>query len=861
MRIILPLVSLLIVACAASVAAGQCEPRWLDWDGQSISQYESAGGSVLWDPDGSGPQNVQWVVGGSISQVGWRAAGGVATFDTVTRRWSTLGTLQGSVFAFAVTPDNRLVAVGRFVVPGTPCRNVAIWDGTVWQGLGVGLSRANDPGAIGAVTAVTIVPDGSIVVGGNFNRTGDVELHGLARWDGTSWVDVGGGVGDLGTGVGYSVRTLVTLPGGDLLVGGRFLSAGGTSARMVARWNGATWSPMGSRDMAEVSQAIVTRSGEVYICGSFAGTYPDRGRIAKWNGAEWIGLGRGADFPVYGLSEDNLGRIVAVGEFGSIGDQGYAQGAARWDGSQWSRIGFLSNGSRVNVTPSGEYLALSHSYFLGGPLGFASSGDGVRWRRVDHRVSFDTGNVLALHGMPDGSMIAGGSFLSAGELGRLAQFDGTAWRDVGRGVNANVRAITHLADNTLIVGGDFDHAGDASAMRIASFDGNAWSQVGAGFNESVYALSVSPAGQLFAGGSFTASGSRGLFRVSRLTSNGWTTMNLGTDANVSNLGFDTTGTLHALGSFAVAGSVSAPGFAQWNGSSWSAPTLAPGSESRVMIAGTLGEVYLGGSFTQIGSVPARRIAKWQNGNWSELGDGLPYPVNALTLDAAGRLFAGSGSLIFRFDSQTSQWIEIGRADSTILALGFDTRGGLHAGGSFTNMQGPAQSVVSGSRVALFAVPVLQLLRPPTSTHSAGQRPAGLCVQYRADQTASMQWQVRQPGGNWMTVPTGVWQGVQYLGSGMSELVIVPPAGFSGTIGEYRCILSTSGLCSSVITDPVLVTACAPDINADATIDIFDYLDFAASFSSQSMLADFNRDNVLDFFDYLDFVAAFAAGCD
>ncbi|MDX2148753.1 MAG: hypothetical protein SFZ23_14665 [Planctomycetota bacterium] len=55
-------------------------------------------------------------------------------------------------------------------------------------------------------------------------------------------------------------------------------------------------------------------------------------------------------------------------------------------------------------------------------------------------------------------------------------------------------------------------------------------------------------------------------------------------------------------------------------------------------------------------------------------------------------------------------------------------------------------------------------------------------------------------------------------------------------------------------------ACPADFNADDQVDFFDYLDFAASFSTEDPSADFNADGQVDFFDYLDFSQAFDAGC-
>lgn len=52
--------------------------------------------------------------------------------------------------------------------------------------------------------------------------------------------------------------------------------------------------------------------------------------------------------------------------------------------------------------------------------------------------------------------------------------------------------------------------------------------------------------------------------------------------------------------------------------------------------------------------------------------------------------------------------------------------------------------------------------------------------------------------------------------------------------------------------------CRSDVNFDGVVDLFDYLDFVAQFSTGN--ADFNADGITDFFDYLDFVSIFASGC-
>ena len=50
----------------------------------------------------------------------------------------------------------------------------------------------------------------------------------------------------LGSGMYSPVRTLVVDIAGNLYAGGKFTSAGGVSAKYIAKWNGTTWSALGS---------------------------------------------------------------------------------------------------------------------------------------------------------------------------------------------------------------------------------------------------------------------------------------------------------------------------------------------------------------------------------------------------------------------------------------------------------------------------------------------------------------------------------------------------------------------------------------------------------------------------------------
>src|SRR6185436_14123382 len=85
----------------------------------------------------------------------------------------------------------------------------------------------------------------------------------------------------------------LAVSGSDLYAGGIFTMAGGTAATNIAKWNGSSWSALGSGLNGHV-YALAVLGGELYVGGYFtmaggsAANY-----IAKWNGSTWSALGSG----------------------------------------------------------------------------------------------------------------------------------------------------------------------------------------------------------------------------------------------------------------------------------------------------------------------------------------------------------------------------------------------------------------------------------------------------------------------------------------------------------------------------------------------------------------------------------------
>ncbi|MBL8750009.1 MAG: hypothetical protein JNK78_12670 [Planctomycetes bacterium] len=127
--------------------------------------------------------------------------------------------LVGQIRDMRVLANGNLIVAGDFDLPGAPGANVAVWDGSVW-------SPRVCPGFVSSIAELT---SGEIVA--CFGSE-------VAKWNGSSWSTIGTFNDD--------VFEALILPNGDLVVAGEFTSVGALPCNRIARWNGTFWSPVGS---------------------------------------------------------------------------------------------------------------------------------------------------------------------------------------------------------------------------------------------------------------------------------------------------------------------------------------------------------------------------------------------------------------------------------------------------------------------------------------------------------------------------------------------------------------------------------------------------------------------------------------
>ncbi|MFL5764985.1 MAG: T9SS type A sorting domain-containing protein [Bacteroidia bacterium] len=325
-----------------------------------------------------------------------------------------------------------------------------------WNNVGSGMNLP-----VQSLSADTI--NHVVYAGGLFTSSGITPVINIAKWNGTSWTPVGGGIIS-GTGV-----SALLVDGPDLYAGGTFTNIGGVLSQNIAKWDGTSWSPLGS-GLSLGGLAIVNSmtmyQGELYAGGLFAlsGTTLVS-NIAHWDGTSWQPLGSGTNGEVKTLCIYGTD-LYAGGTFTNAGGIP-VNNIARWDGTGWSDVG-------------------------GG-------------------VSYTGATTVSTLTVYSGELYAGGKFTNAGAtpVQHLAKWNGTGWTDVGGGAGSYTGATTvstlTVFEGELIIGGSMDSLGSLPVNNIGKWDGSSFSVLGTGTNNAVSALTALH-DTLYAGGSFTAAG-------------------------------------------------------------------------------------------------------------------------------------------------------------------------------------------------------------------------------------------------------------------------------------------------------------------------------------------------------------------
>ena len=417
-------------------------------------------------------------------------------------------------------------------------------------------------------------PDGAgpqtprIVVGGTFAAAGSACSQLVALLDPATgqWSSLGGGVRDAASSFG-NVLTAVTMPNGDLVVGGRFTEAGGSPAQSIARWNGTSWSALGLPPFTNwVFSLQVLPNGNLAAAG-------DSGVIGVWDGSTWTWLLPGFSNAVYALALAPNGDLLAAGYTSSSFS---SSGVRRWNGSVWTSLGpsfgaFDANIRKLLVMPNGDVVATGAFSGASTPnTPGVARWNGSSWVAMGNGltgIGFATPSVTGLVPLSNGNLLATGSIGRSGTtpLADLAEWNGSTWVPYAGGL-AGAASALEWSPGAVFVTGQFAMIGGAPVGHIARWNGATWSPVDAGGTQGdVRAMTRMANGDVVVGGAFSRLGQTNVANIARWNGSTWLPFGSGTGAQVAALVTMPNGDVVAGGYYSHAGGVQVNNIARWNG--------------------------------------------------------------------------------------------------------------------------------------------------------------------------------------------------------------------------------------------------------------------------------------------------------
>jgi trimeric autotransporter adhesin len=523
---------------------------------------------------------------------------------------------------------------------------------------GFGACEVGDGPQAVAVSGTTVYVGGSFT--GVMAGMPQATYNRVACWDGVAWQRMGEGVD--------GTVTALAVSGTDVYVGGELTTADGrVAADHLARWDGRTWSAVGSVQYAEQPYSTAVRAlacdeTHLYLGGVFdrVGEVPARG-LARMELAtgRWEPLGPGVTYlgapgDVHALLLAG-GRLWVGGSFDTAGPHTtYSLASLDTGTGEWTAYGTgIRNGDFAGVVDALAHDPATGAVYVGGSFTAADAVPASGVARLDGSTLSSPGRFTR-YGDPGTASVkalaivgprlfAGGEFTTAGNAATTswAAYDGTAW-SVPAPLDNTVHALAAVGTDVVVLG-DFAFSGTLRVTHGGIWTGVGWRSFGEGLSYdpyadgNVYALSAADDG-VYAGGYFDQAGARPVGSIARWTEQGWDPVGggvrgvdaLGTVYALARLGGD----LYAAGSFVTAGPGTAANIARWDGMSWQ--PLGSGLNGTAYALTVLGgRLYAGGRFSNAGMAGANAVAAWDPATetWSPIGNAPQYDQAVYALAA------------------------------------------------------------------------------------------------------------------------------------------------------------------------------------------------------------------------------------
>ncbi|MEM6966690.1 MAG: T9SS type A sorting domain-containing protein [Bacteroidota bacterium] len=352
--------------------------------------------------------------------------------SSFSQNWESLGQgVNQPVFhLYPDSVDNLLYIGGQFkFADGITVNGVATWDGQSFTTVGSGVNNCSSEFCYQTL-ALTRYKD-HIYCSPLSTLFGDSIINGIAKWNGTTWSNVGKGILTISGSNGVALSMLTYEE--ELYIFGAFHRIGQDSAFYAAKWNGDSLSSLNffkENLVSRIHHAVVFQN-EIYVAGFFEDDQGNQLDVAKYDGQHWYPVGGG----IKGFADDPLELIVYNDELYTCG---YFKKSS---GNTGTGILKLKNNAWVDV-------------------GGSFDGDNVV---VDGMIVFDE----ALFAFGRFSHVGGGVAAN-----NIAKWDGERWCGLGSTFPEyrDVKAAAVYNDE-LYIAGSFDSIDGQVFNRIAKWTG------------------------------------------------------------------------------------------------------------------------------------------------------------------------------------------------------------------------------------------------------------------------------------------------------------------------------------------------------------------------------------------------------
>ena len=569
--------------------------------------------TLPWDPDGTGPLPRLLVLAGNFRTAGSQAARNVAAYEPLTGSWFALGNgPPATVDGIATSASGRLVVAAASAVHE--------WNGSSWVQLGSSLGGGFTLG-VGAVAALA---NGDVLAGGTFQGIGSAAIHGLARWNGSSWQAFGAPTAPWTLG---SVDRILQLPNGDIYVAGLFNLIGGVACERIARFDGSQWHAVGQAPQFAAS-LVVDSQGNLVATGSFV-TPTGTATLARWNGSNWVKLDQGLPLAPTLVAPLPNGALLANSNGGLWTDaSGSWAPFAPWLQSTATSAGAYT----IHAFAANDVLVAGRF----NPTPLVPGRNVARWNGSSWSPpnSGTNGPVTAVAALADGSSLAGGSFtrIDGVACDRFALRQGNTWTPVASTATAAPRRMIARPDGSAVVLGDFSNPTTGGIDFVMQWNGSQLQPIATGLwgTRLMQDLGLAANGDALVSywELFPTQGGFARWNGSTVVFTAFPSAFPRAITGLPN------GDVLLAGNVLVGGSY--VGLSRWNGTQLQAFGTPLNGVVLALAVLPNGDVVAGGGFTQ-----PQSIARWDGSAWQPFGAGLPHSVADLAVLPNGDLIAAT----------------------------------------------------------------------------------------------------------------------------------------------------------------------------------------------------------------------------